>query len=386
MRVAIVQESIDARRGGAETSTMEMAAALGARGIEVCVLHAASQREEARIETVRTIGVPVTTGGSKLARTRKYLAGAAHLTSALRVDIVHAVLPLATADVYQPRGGTYPETIERTLALARPAAWRSMKRFARLLNRRQRLLLNAERRLLARQNPVWVACVSQYVRKQVLAIQPRVNERAVVVFNGVAPPARLHASMRDTLRQRWKLSNRPVVLFVANNFRLKGLRELLLALSHDHGAAKYQVVVAGRDKPAPYERLARRLAVADRVRFIGPAPAAELYAVADAVCHPTWYDPCSRVALEALACNIPVITTAWNGAAEVISHGRDGFVVNDPNDAPALAAAIRSALALASQRGALPAAPFEWTMARHAEGLHRLYDRILESRKSGLRN
>ena len=40
----------------------------------------------------------------------------------------------------------------------------------------------------------------------------------------------------------------------------------------------------------------------------------DAYFAADFLVHPTFYDPCSLVALEALACGLPVITTRYNGA------------------------------------------------------------------------
>jgi UDP-glucose:(heptosyl)LPS alpha-1,3-glucosyltransferase len=45
---------------------------------------------------------------------------------------------------------------------------------------------------------------------------------------------------------------------------------------------------------------------------------------------PTYYDPCSLVVFEALAAGLPVITTSCNGAGELITEGREGFVVTRP--------------------------------------------------------
>ena len=42
------------------------------------------------------------------------------------------------------------------------------------------------------------------------------------------------------------------------------------------------------------------------------------YFAADFLVHPTFYDPCSLVVLEALACGLPVITTRANGASELL--------------------------------------------------------------------
>ena len=61
---------------------------------------------------------------------------------------------------------------------------------------------------------------------------------------------------------------------------------------------------------------------------------------ADFLVHPTFYDPCSLVALEALLCGLPVITTRYNGAKELLHPPRDGFVIDDPHDHRALAEAM----------------------------------------------
>jgi UDP-glucose:(heptosyl)LPS alpha-1,3-glucosyltransferase len=46
---------------------------------------------------------------------------------------------------------------------------------------------------------------------------------------------------------------------------------------------------------------------------------------------PTYYDPCSLVVLEALACGLPVITTAQNGASELMTDGAEGYVLTAPD-------------------------------------------------------
>jgi UDP-glucose:(heptosyl)LPS alpha-1,3-glucosyltransferase len=64
------------------------------------------------------------------------------------------------------------------------------------------------------------------------------------------------------------------------------------------------------------------------------------YASADILVHPTFYDPCSLVVLEALSSGLPVITSRHNGAGGIISEGQEGFVLDDPREVEALAAKI----------------------------------------------
>ena len=84
--------------------------------------------------------------------------------------------------------------------------------------------------------------------------------------------------------------------------------------------------MAGSSDTAAFERLARRLKITDRVRFAGYcADMRNGYFAADFFVHPTFYDPCSLVVMEALACGLPVVTTRYNGAAEIMRPPREGL-------------------------------------------------------------
>ena len=103
--------------------------------------------------------------------------------------------------------------------------------------------------------------------------------------------------------------------------------------------------MAGSPKTAEFERLARRLGVADRVRFIGYcADMRNAYFAADFFVHPTFYDPCSNVVLEAMACGLPVITSRYNGASELMHPPQEGYVIDDPHDHERLAACLTQML------------------------------------------
>jgi UDP-glucose:(heptosyl)LPS alpha-1,3-glucosyltransferase len=68
------------------------------------------------------------------------------------------------------------------------------------------------------------------------------------------------------------------------------------------------------------------------------------YREADFFVLPTKHDPCSLVVLEALAMGLPVISTVFNGATEIMKDGVHGFVLEDPEDVSALADAMRKML------------------------------------------
>jgi UDP-glucose:(heptosyl)LPS alpha-1,3-glucosyltransferase len=64
------------------------------------------------------------------------------------------------------------------------------------------------------------------------------------------------------------------------------------------------------------------------------------YAAADVLLHPTRWDACSLATIEAMVAGLPVITTAVNGAADLITDGTDGYVLADPEDHRMLARRI----------------------------------------------
>lgn len=389
MKIAIIQETIASARGGAETSTLEMARQLADLGTQVTIFHRGPDVTPAAAGSAQCVALPAA-GRTKAARTYRFIQ---NVHSACRngdFDIRHAVTPCLCANVYQPRGGTLQETVARTLARV-PAPWRWLKAIGRRFNTRQRFLYHLERTLLIkRQANVHVAALSDYVKRQVEIGYRFPAEQVTVVFNGVDVPALEddeRCAARTALRHTLQLGpETPTLLFVAHNFALKGLAELLGALHRgvhwQH--ADWHLLVAGRDRTAPYQRAARRFGVAERVHFIGAEhPVRQLYAAADVLAHPTWYDPCSRVVLEALSVGLPVVTTRYNGAAEALQTGRHGMVIAEPSDMDALADALRQALepqVRAACRADAPHFRTQFSMARHARELLALYERILSRR------
>lgn len=103
------------------------------------------------------------------------------------------------------------------------------------------------------------------------------------------------------------------------------------------------------------QELARSLGVADRVFFLGVQERIEaLLPLADLFLLPSEHESFGLVALEAMACGVPVIATSHGGTTELVENGVSGFLV-DPDDGEAMAATARRVLddsALAARVGA----------------------------------
>ncbi|MCC8391229.1 glycosyltransferase family 4 protein [Paraburkholderia sp. MMS20-SJTR3] len=163
------------------------------------------------------------------------------------------------------------------------------------------------------------------------------TQRMQVIYNGVdvgefAPgPAE---------RARFGLPAQPFMLLFAGDLRMprKNLDTVLHALAA--APANVHLAVAGRLHHSPYPALARSLGLAERVHFtdmVMDMPA--LMRSVDAFVFPSRYEAMSLVLLEALSAGLPVITVRTAGGAEVIDAG-SGIVLDDPDDARALTAAI----------------------------------------------
>ena len=345
-KVAIVIERADISLGGAERSVFELVPALSARGLGVDILAAKGRTKAKNIHILCA-----QTGGKRTSYFTFAEALKRHL-SQNQYDIIHSVLPFDFADVYQPRGGTYAEAIFRNAVSYQNKVIEWCKRLTALGNLRRTTLLNAERKLCTGPDGPVVAALSKYVAEQLKHHYGTDPQRIAVIANGVKTNTPIDTRQADALRTKilaqlsLKEADDPVLLlFVANNFRLKGLTPLIKAMSAavaQPAERKAYLVVAGHGKENRYRRLAEKLNVLDRIVFLSPLRHVHnALSVIDVAVLPTFYDPASRYILEALAAGKPVITTAFNGAADLFTHDQHGKIIDSPENIPALAQAVR---------------------------------------------
>lgn len=233
--------------------------------------------------------------------------------------------------------------------LARRAPYEPLvKRLTLGLNPKHRRLLALEHDTLSSPRLRRVIAVSQLVAAELRQYYQVPPDKIRIIYNGVdealLAPAR-GPGFREEARRRLDLPPvPPVLLFLGSGWERKGLAFALAALAQVEDAI---LLVAGRDRPGPWPARAARLGVAGRVRWLGlrqDVPA--LLAAADALVLPTIYDPCANATLEALYAGLPVVTTAADGAAELVQEGVGGVVVPRAGAVEELAQACRTALSL----------------------------------------
>ena len=328
MKIGLVLERFDPERGGLENWSWQFARSLAARGHQVHVVAFAFYPDAAHDPIIQhQLEMP----RSRLDRAEVI---AAELPK-LGFDIVHDMGIGWSADVIQPHAGSTKALWEHNLM--RIPKWRQI-RFWR--ERRYRELEEIERRQHANSSAVIVP-VSRMLAHNFESLHQLPASRIRVIYNGVevekfAPAIR--QIYRDAVRRDLDIGNEVLFLSVAHNLLLKNAEATIRAVARlANDGAKLRLVIAGGKKPDRFVKLASKLGVSKIVTFLGLVDPIPYYAAADVFVHPTWYDPCSLVTLEASSCGLPVITSRFNGAAELMKDGTEGFVLADPADIITLA-------------------------------------------------
>ena len=186
-------------------------------------------------------------------------------------------------------------------------------------------------------------------------------------------------------RAAWATPDKvPLILVLARLHEKKGIDTLLKALSLVSGAWLW--IAGDGELKADLERLAGKLGVADRVRFLGwRSERAALLRAADLVALPSRYEPFGTVMIEAWQTGVPLIAAAAAGPAAYVKDGVNGLLV-PIDDAPALAVAIRRGIEDLGLRQRLIAGgkqtyEAEFTKARIVEAYLTLYRKLAEGRR-----
>lgn len=332
MRIAVVIEVCDPRRGGAEAWSWQYVQWLAARGEHVHVLASRFGPEAQRLGIV---GHVLPEMGSRCA----WAAAVAECTQRLRPDLVHDMGYGWHCDVFQPHGGSRQAAFEQNLRLLPPWLAALKRRTAPLLPRYRDFARLAARQYAGQR--LYVA-LSHRVAADMQRYHRVPPQQIRVIHNGVdadrfSPQVCL--KWRRPMRERLGVGDDELlVLIVAHNHRLKGvpaLRRAVVQLRKQRRPVRL-VVVGGRGRVSACHPQRG-------THFLGPVDdPLPLYAAADVYAHPTWYDPCSLVVLEALACGLPVVTTRCNGASELMTNGQEGYVLDDPADVAGLAVCLEA--------------------------------------------
>lgn len=190
----------------------------------------------------------------------------------------------------------------------------------------------------------------------------------------------------------WPPSNsRARVVCVSRLVPRKGIAEVIEAIAE---IPDVELLVAGGPPEAmmgedPYavELLdaVERLGIGHRVILLGAVERPRVPALmrsAAVVCCTPWYEPFGMVAVEAMACGVPLVASAVGGLAETILDGRTGILV-PPRQPRSIRAALETLLHDGARRRAMSRAALQRAASYAWPNIARRTLRIAEQLTSG---
>jgi L-malate glycosyltransferase len=180
-----------------------------------------------------------------------------------------------------------------------------------------------------------VTAISNYLRDATCATFD-VTKRIEVIYNFIDSDYYRRAPS-DALRQAIAPHGEKLILHISTFRPIKRIMDCIevmarmVELESSSGSRFGVKLVMCGDGPerADAEQLAARLGVADFVQFVGKQPQSEIrdyLSIADLFLLPSQSESFGLSALEAMACNVPVIATRVGGVPEVVENGGCGYL------------------------------------------------------------
>ncbi|HUF69149.1 MAG TPA: N-acetyl-alpha-D-glucosaminyl L-malate synthase BshA, partial [Longimicrobiales bacterium] len=164
-----------------------------------------------------------------------------------------------------------------------------------------------------------ITAVSEYLRRETVQ-HFDIPEDAIRVIPNFVDLDRYKRDAYACLRDKFAKQGESIVTHISNFRSVKRVEDVVSAFTAIHRAVPARLLLVG-DGPGRVraQELASVQGVADRVIFLGKQNSvAELLACTDLFLLPSVNEAFGLVALEAMACGVPVVTTDVGGLPEVV--------------------------------------------------------------------
>ena len=220
-------------------------------------------------------------------------------------------------------------------ALALPTKWIFKKKI--VLNERGSNLNMLNKSFLGKLIAGFIVSQMDYVvanNKHQIELLKYLKVKTKVIYNGIEFDKNVKKIEND----------RPIILFVGNLVKEKGVIDLVEALSEVRGFDFECYFVGDGILREKLEDMSKVLGV--KTKFTGAIPfneVAKYYASANLFVFPSWEEGRPNVLIEAMAYNLPVIAYDIHGVREIITNDYNGMLVK-LKDISAFAHAVSSVL------------------------------------------
>ncbi|MGR3294292.1 MAG: glycosyltransferase family 4 protein [Candidatus Scalindua sp.] len=341
MKIALIIYKYLPTKGGGEGYLANFANQLAERGNEVHIYASKweSNNNKIHYHSIPSIRFP------KFLKDVSFVINSYKLMAEKDYDIVHVVGRALGMNVFNPHCGVEKAWLKQNFLSIECPLSRVLRQIASFFSLRQNFILWLDKKQYTGKGVSRIIAISDMIKNDIIKYHKIDPQRIDVVYNGVDlnrfnPDNK--TKYRKVMREKLSLGEEFVILYISNNFRLKGLITLIKSLGELKKSGKdFKTLIIGRGNEAPYRKLAKKLGCLDNLIFLGHVGEIEkYYAASDLYVHPTFYDSCSLVTTESLASGLPVITTIYDGASGIMEDGKDGFVMRNPKDHKALAEKI----------------------------------------------
>ncbi|MGE0711942.1 MAG: glycosyltransferase family 4 protein [Planctomycetota bacterium] len=266
-------------------------------------------------------------------------------------DVVHGFSKSSYQDIYTDGSGCLLDFQGYSID---EAAKSGLKRALKRRSWHQKQVLEIEKRRFTRGNFHRIVVMSDLVGEQIKSRYGLTSDEVITLYNGI-DTERFHPRNRERYdreyRERIVIPKRTfVALCIGNDYKRKGVPALIEAarIVQQRGGLpddrQLRVAIVGQCDPR-YEKelsqLARAKGVWDVVKFYGVQHQVDRWhSIANLFVLPTRFDAFGNVVLEAMATGVPTLVSKKAGAAECVREGETGWVLQDPDDAHAIAERI----------------------------------------------
>jgi len=251
-----------------------------------------------------------------------------YITTHKKFDIIHSHDMVTHADIYTLHVPCVKTRWTQTIGWKKWLKWATI-----IVNPRLLSYLWLERKQLEHKSGKQLIAVSEFLARNIHYNYPNLKIALTLAYPGIHPRSSQPDSSNNSFKEDLNIAEKSfVILFIANDFKKKGLQSLIDAIQRVNNK-NVHLVIAGNGKIDTINIPAK---IHDNVHNLGVIKdLGSLYIQSDILVHPTRVDTYGMVVLEAMSHRLPVIVSnkKYCGFSEHLEDSNHALILNNPHNA-----------------------------------------------------